>query len=70
MLIHYSKNKSLIFATRRRNTFYQRHNFHITGVNVFKSYEVQVETCTDMSLLRWSRMAPFKSRNKLIPGTL
>jgi hypothetical protein len=48
---------------------YQRHNFDKTRVNAFKSYLVQVETCTDMSLLRPSRMDPFNSYNKIIPGT-
>jgi len=39
MLICCSKNRSLILATRRRNTLtsYQRHNFHTTGVNAMKS---------------------------------
>jgi hypothetical protein len=48
---------------------YQRHNFHTTGVNELRSYLVQVETCTDIFLLGSSLMAPFKSRNKMIPGT-
>jgi len=30
---------------------------------------VKVKTCADMSLLRTSRMARFKSCNKIIPGT-
>jgi len=30
---------------------------------------VQVETFTDMSLLHSSNMAPFKSHNKIVPGT-
>jgi len=30
---------------------------------------VQVKTCTDMSLLRTSHVAPFKQRDKIIPGT-
>jgi hypothetical protein len=31
---------------------------------------VQVETCTDMSLPQSSPMAPFKSHNKIVLGTL
>jgi len=30
---------------------------------------VQVETCKDISLLRSGSMVPFKSHNKIIPGT-
>jgi uncharacterized protein YvpB len=48
------------------HTSYQRHIFHTTWVNALKSWLVQVETCTDKSLLRSSHMAPFKSRIKII----
>jgi hypothetical protein len=48
----------------RRNvethTSSQRHNFNTTGVSASKSYVVQIETSTDISLLRSSWMAPFK----------
>jgi len=54
---------------RLRNTSYQRHNFHTTGVNVLRSYLVQVEIYTDTFLLRPSLMAQFNSRNKTIPRT-
>jgi len=37
MSIRCSKNRLLISATRCSNTFYQRHNFHTTGVNALKS---------------------------------
>jgi len=52
-----------------RNTFYQHHNFHKTGVNALKSKLAQVETHTDMTLLLSSLMAHFKSGNKIIPRT-
>jgi hypothetical protein len=48
---------------------YQCHNFHTTGVDALKLWLVQVETCTDMSLLQSSCMTPFKSCNKIHPGT-
>jgi hypothetical protein len=61
MLIRCSKSRSLIPATRRKNTqtrtFYQSHNF------------VQVETRTDGSLLRWNCMAPLNRGIKFIPWT-
>jgi len=37
MLIHCSKNQSLIFVMRHRNMFYQNHKFHTTGVNALES---------------------------------
>jgi len=47
-------------VTRPRNTpVFQSHNFHTTGVNKFRSYMVEVETCIDMFLLRSSSMALF-----------
>jgi hypothetical protein len=51
------------------HTSYQGHNFHITGVNELKLWLVQVETCTDMALLRSRVITPFKLRNKIIPWT-
>jgi hypothetical protein len=51
------------------HTSYQHHNFHTTGLNALKLYVAQVETCTNMSLPRSSKMASLKSRNKIIPGT-
>jgi hypothetical protein len=51
------------------HTSYQSHNFSITSVKAIKSYLTQLETRTDVSLLRSSHMDPFKSRDKMFPGT-
>jgi hypothetical protein len=45
-------------------------NFNTTGGSALKPQLMQAEICTDMSLLRSSRMAPSKSHDKIIPGTL
>jgi hypothetical protein len=48
MLICCTKNQSLIFVPRHRNTSYQHHNFHTTGINALRLELVQAETCKDI----------------------
>jgi len=35
-------------------TPYERHSFYTTGLNALKSYLMQIETCTNLSVLRLS----------------
>jgi len=69
MITHCSKNQTLIFAIRHRNTSYQHHNFHATSANKLKSQLVQVLTCTDISLLWLWHTGSFKLHNKIMLGS-